>query len=475
MASDIREYKYEEVINLVSNLIDSGALQYGDKAPSLRSFSEKLGLSISTVMKAYMELEMMGFLEVRPQSGFYVTDIVTKNIPKPAISNPSIVPVKVNKFELHKSFLSAMTNPDIVPLNAAVPSKELMPHKMFSRILKKITTDESSNFMTYETLQGFPDLRRQIAYFLIDSSIRASADDIIITLSATEALNVVMRTLTKPGDLVIVESPTHFGYIPLFESLGIYALEIPTDFSTGIDIGALKKALKKYTIATCILQPNFSNPTGALYPDEKKEEVVRLFTKYDISIIEDDIFANLPHQGRRPKSLMAYDKSGIVVHVSSFSKTIAPMGPGWICSKLYTDRFMNTKLSTSLDNPKLIQEAFTEYLASGSFNRHISRIRTSFKRQVATFSSHIRASFPIDIKMTQPKGSFMLWVELPEQINTRTLYVEALEYNIAFAPGAIFTTQDKYDNCLRINCGHPWDDRIANAIQVLGDLIKNRI
>jgi len=462
-------YKYEIVSERIRKMIDTGMLIPGEKLPSLRDMSDKMGLSIATIMKSYIDLESLGIVEARPQSGFYATGLTVPQAPLPEKSSIRIQPTKINKSHLHKSILKAMSSPDIVPLNGAVPSEELLAGKELKKIIKQLLNTPGFELMRYEEPQGSFQLRNQIACHISDYTFKADAEKIIITTGATQALDIVLRTLTHPGDTVLLESPTFFGYLPLLESLGLYALEIPTDFSSGIEIDDLRKAIDAYEVKACILQPDFGNPVSFRYPDKKKSEITALLESRAILLIEDLTYRDLSYDHLHMKCLASFEDSGHVIQVSSFSKTIGPGGVGWIVPGKYYEELLQTKCASAMNTSKLIQNAFAEYLATGHYGRHLKRMSAAFKTQTATYRSHIATYFPQGTCITKPDGGFLLWVELPPSIDTGILYKKILTRNIAFAPGTIFTSQEKYTNCMRINCGYPWSDKMEQAIKIIGD------
>ncbi len=464
-------YKYEAVIRNIGVAIETGALLPGDRLPSLRAMSRKSRISISTVMKAYLDLEVEGRIEARPQSGFYVCHRF-RDIPAPRVSNPELQPTRVNSFDFHFNVLNAMADTSIVPLGAATPSPELLPVAELTRLARQ-TANSHENAYGYEEVAGNRKLRAQIAFHMLEAGISAHMDDIIITHGGTEALYLALSTLVGPGDTVAVESPCYFGYLQILETLGVYALEIPTDPETGVDVEKLSQALDAYPVKACILQPNFNNPFGCLTPDVKKRELAELFAARNVVLIEDDIVGDLPFSGVRPRALNSYAAMRNSIFISSFSKMLAPgFRIGWIYAKDHRAALLKRKMTVSMNSNRPAQLTLAEYLAAGRYARHLKGYAAKCKKQVGQISSAVARFFPEQTRLTRPEGGFLLWAVLPEEINTDSLYHRSLAEGIGIAPGSLFTSQKRYRNCIRLSCAHPYTDKLEAALKRLGELAQ---
>ncbi len=468
-----REFLYENVRNRVLDMIDTGLLYPGEKVPSLRRMSEQLGVSISTVMKAYVELERTGHLETKPQSGHYVSGSAKAAVPSPPAFSTASEPMAVDLSGLYTSFMRAMTNPDILPFGAAVPSDELLPSRELSRLAKKIGDENPQLVHSYGYAEGEPALRQQIALRMLDAGVSVDPDDIIITCGATEAINLALRAVTRPGDTVVVESPCWFGYLLMIESMGLKALEIPTDAERGPNLEALAEAMARFDVKAAVLQPNFGNPLGGLYPEETRRELCKLLGRSGVAIIEDDIYGELSYEGKRPKSLMAHDRYGMVMHVNAYSKTLSPGSRvGWIIpGRLHRD-ILRLKISSTLVTARLPQLVIARFLAEGRDIRCLRKLRTAIRSQTATYSAHIARYFPEGTVISRPLGGYVLWVGLDPATDGQKLYKDALRNRIGIVPGMMYSSQERYTNFIRINCGHPWSGRIQEGLKTLGALAQ---
>jgi len=462
-------YKYEGVKRQIESAIESGALLPGDRIPSLRDMSKKGRVSISTVLKAYLELETEGTLESRPQSGFYIRKKLG-GIPAPQMTCPELKPSRLDSFSFQYAVLNSMANTNIIPLGTAIPSPALLPTTVLTK-LYRLAVNTQPNAYGYEEIPGNRKLRAQIAYHMLDAGINAHMDDIIVTNGATEALFLTLSTLAEPGDTIAIESPCYFGYLHILETLGIYALEIPTDPETGIDFAALRQALTKYQVKACLLQPNFNNPFGCLTPDQKKSEIAELLAAHSVPLIEDDIVGDLPFSGTRPLAMTSFSNGADSIFISSFSKMLAPgLRIGWIYAKKQREKLLKRKLATSINTNRPAQLALGDYLANGRYGKHLKNYSAKCRKQVSQVATAVERYFPPNTRLSRPKGGFLLWAELPEEIDTDLIYSKALAEGIGVAPGSIFTAQNRYRNCLRLSCGHPYTEQIDHALKRLGEL-----
>lgn len=300
---------------------------------------------------------------------------------------------------------------------------------------------------------------------------RWSADDILVTTGCTEALAVALKAIAQPGDTIAVESPTYFGLLHTMQMLGLKTFELPTDPEHGIDIDALEMALKTKRIKGCLLSSNFNNPLGFSTSDDKKRAILRRLARYDVPLIEDDIYGDIHFDRQRPKPYMALDPNADVTYCSSFSKTVAPgYRLGWLVSGRRMQEMQGFKAAFSLCSAVLPQVALADFLHSGGYDHHLRRIRRAFSHNIHQMTRHIEAAFPAGTRVSRPAGGFVLWVELSNAIDARDLFDAALEKAICFAPGDVFSPSNRYRNCMRLSCGNPWGPRIEQAVKTLGKL-----
>jgi DNA-binding transcriptional MocR family regulator len=467
---------YERVSSHIISLIDHGTLRPGDRIPSVRKLSRQLEVSISTVLQAYRQLEDAGRIEARPQSGYYVRLHQWRPPAEPEISQPSNSSTHVSVGELVMRFMTAFRLPDVVPLGAAIAGPEALPVRQLNRIQASIGRRRPSLGAAYDMPPGCIELRTQVARRALEAGCTLSPDDIVTTTGSQEALCLCLRAVAKPGDTIAIESPTYYGVLQTIEVLGLKAIEISTHPRTGVCLDSLQRAIRQSKIKACLFVPNYNNPLGSFMPDDVKKKLVKLLAQRDIPLIEDDIYGDLGFAHERAKTCKAFDTTGNVLLVSSFSKTLAPgYRVGWCAPGRFREQFSQLKLFTTLANAILPQMAVAEFLANGGYDHHLRRIRKLHAENIGRMTQAVSAHFPQGTKVTRPAGGFVLWVELPRQVDSMKLHDRAMEEKISIAPGPIFSPKRKFMNFVRINCGNAWTDQIERAVETLGRLAKREM
>lgn len=464
---------YEQVADRLSRAIQAGALRPGDRLPSVRQLSARENVSISTVLQAYVQLESAGLIEARPQSGHYVR-IRRSPAAEPQVTRPPERCAAVNVASLVARIYRAAQDPRIVQLGAATVDPVLLPGRRLHRELVHAARRHPAEALAYDMPPGLPALRQQIARRSVDWGCSLAPDDFIVTCGASEALNLCLRAVSRPGDTVAVESPAYYGVLQNIESLGLRALEIPTHPRTGMDLDALAAALERQKIAAVMAVANFSNPVGSCMPDESKERLVQLLARHQLPLIEDDIYGDLHFGPARPRPVRSFDKEGWVLLCGSFSKTLAPgYRVGWVAPARFREEIELLKFSNTVATATLPQMAIARFLQSGGYDRHLRALRRNLQAQLSQMQSAVADHFPAGTRLTRPEGGALLWVELPRKVNSLELHARALEAGVSIAPGPLFSArQQRYANFVRLNCGHPFTDRIAQAVATVGNLAR---
>ncbi len=473
MKTEKNTYLYNDIAKHIEQQILEGVLPTGDKLPSVRVLKQAYGVSISTVLQAYYRLEAKSLIESRPRSGYYVSYCAERIPACPVKSNPKKKAVQQGVTEMIIDFYQNLSNNELVNLSLGVPAADLLPVAKLSKTLHETVSKLPAGGTYYDNIQGSENLRRQIAKRTMLWGGALSEQDVVITAGCTSALSLSLMAVTKPGDTIIVESPVFYGILQLANTLGLKVMELPTDPATGIDLEALENVLKKQRIHCILLVCNFSNPMGSVMPEDHKKKLVGLIQTHEIPLIEDDICGEIYYGKKRPTPCLFYDDTGLVLWVSSFSKTIAGgYRIGWVAPGRYFDEVMKLKLYLSSSSPTIMQETVANFLENGRYDHHLRRLRETLHANSIKYIHAIGKYFPEGTRVSKPKGSFLLWVELARSVDTEELYDLALARHIAFTPGNIFTLQDQYKHCMRLSYGMLWTESIDKSLEQLGKLVK---
>jgi DNA-binding transcriptional MocR family regulator len=320
---------------------------------------------------------------------------------------------------------------------------------------------------------GAAPFLNMVARRAMANSMLLAPEEILATQGCIEALNLALRAVTQPGDIVAVESPTFFGLLQILEALGLRALEIPTSPQTGISIEACEFALQTNpSIKALVVVPYLQNPLGCSMPDAHKAKLVTLCANYGVALIEDDSYSALSDDPAPRKALKSWDQTGGVIHCTSVHKILAPgLRLGWMSAGRWQARVEMLKYSQTRNNEVLQQLAVADYMGSSAYDRHLLRLRGRLREQRARTAEAIARYFPAGTRMTEPAGGLMLWVELPEKLSSRLLFDAALAEGILIAPGLMFSNSQRFDHFIRINCGLPYSAEIDQAFRRLGEMI----
>lgn len=455
----------------LSTLIEGGTLKAGERMPSVREASRHRELSTVTVLKAYHWLEARGLIVARRRSGYYVSARSRVYPPTPEPSQPALQSTAVRKGDLIFEVLDALRKGVVVPLGSAFPSPLLFPLQRLYRSLSQSVRHLDPWRTVADLAPGNPELRRQISLRYHIDGIEIPPEELVVTDGAMEALNLCLQAVTRPGDSVVIESPTFYVALQALERLGLKAVEVRTDPVEGIDLVALRRVLRRHRPAACWLMPSFQNPLGALMPEDKKVALVQLLEEHQIPLIEDDVYGELYYTPKRPRPAKAFDRSGGVLHCSSFSKCLAPgYRIGWAAAGKFTAAVQRLKLGTTLSAAIPSQLALANYLEAADYDQHLRRLRGALFAERDAMANTVREFFPPGTKVTRPQGGYFLWLEMPKATDSLKLHRLALAQGVSIAPGVIFSARDDFAHCIRLNYGHPDDRRVVRALKLLGKL-----
>ncbi|MFN8289724.1 MAG: PLP-dependent aminotransferase family protein [Chitinophagaceae bacterium] len=472
------DHLYIQVADGLEKMISDDVLKIGDKLPSVRMLSEEYGISMGTAFQAYYHLEGKGLIESRPKSGYYVRFSQKRFRDLPEIMAPEKLSHEVSVKEMINSIYGdiALDSARAINFAIAVPDVSLLPVAKINKSVVHAMRNYKDHCISYEHTQGNPELRKQIARLAFNWGGKIKPEEVVITSGCLEAITICLKTITRPGDTIAIESPNYFGIYQSAENLGLKVVEIPTSPVTGLDIARLQKAIGEFPIRACVVSPNFNNPAGGCMPDENKKQLVELITRHNIPLIEDDIYGELYFGKKRPRTCKYYDTKGLVLHCSSLSKSLAPgYRIGWMIPGKFIDEVKYMKRMNDISSPTLTQAAMAHFLQHGRYEYHLKNLRKALHTQCLRYMQGIIEHLPEDTKVSRPQGGFVLWVELNSRINAFRLRTEAMKHHISIVPGKIFSAGSHYSNFIRLSFGRPWNDDMDYGLMMLGKIIRKML
>lgn len=466
--------KYTDLVEQLKRQIKSGVWRAGDKLPSLRKQSEHSGLSLMTVLHAYQVLESQGWIIAHSRSGYRVTP----ELKELYLHNPSAVSLteRVNINDFVFEILQASRHPNMINFSCAYPDPSLYPRQQVNRSLMSA----ARNLPLSSTFDNLPpgniDLRTILAKRYASRGINIAPEEIIITAGALEALNLSLQVCTTPGDWVVVESPTFYGALQSLERLGLRALSVRTDPLTGIDLDSLERTLQSHPVKACWLMTNHQNPLGFTLSLDKKEQLYKLLNRYNVVLIEDDVYAELYHNNDPVMPVKVFEQSKDIMLCSSFSKSlVSGFRIGWVAAGKRALDIQKLQLMSTLATSAPIQLALVNYLSSRSYETHLKQLRKRLHQRKNKMASLLKKHLPPEVIFFNQPGGYFIWLQLPKNIDTSAIFEIAIKQNICIAPGKMFSLTDQYNHCLRLNASFDLTDKIVYALITLTDIIKKQI
>jgi DNA-binding transcriptional MocR family regulator len=472
----------------IAGAVAGGELSPGVRLPPERTLAAALGLNRSTVARAYADLAAAGIVEAVPSRGTVVrgsspadtgVDDATRwiaRLPAPFGQLP----------QSDVGVLRGVTQPppaDAVMLVAGVPPPELVPVKGLLEALERTAVSTGAAALGLDPVEGLVHLRDALEGRLAQSGVATSRDGVLITAGATQALSLVAGTLVRSGDLVAVESPTYVGIAQTFSAVGCRVVGIPTD-RNGMRVDLLAEVARRRSVRLVVVQPAHQNPTGAILSESRRARLLSLAREYEFPIVEDDAYGEITFAGERPQPLKSRDRTGSVIHVNTFSKTLAPgLRTGYVVApRAVIDRLALAKQFADLGTSSLSQMAVAGYLDSGEFERHLQRVLPVYHERRDHMLAALQPAQPWLRADRVPEGGFHLWVQLAPGYDCRQVALAAQQHGVGVLPGALFMTDDvagprEATQHLRLSFAHaePADvDRGLERLMATLDALRHR-
>lgn len=448
----------------------NGSLRAGTRLPSVRSHALQQGVSVSTVLQAYRALEDRGVVEARPKSGFFVRR-AARAPAEPQTSRPPSRPTEVGRPSVVHMVMEAAGDPAYHSFGAAQASADLYPNERLRRCLTRAAVRHAESLGRYPRPSGLVELRQAIARHALALGCNLHWRDILLTHGCREAVALCLRAVTRPGDVVAIESPAYFGFLHLLQSLQLRALEIPTHPRNGLSLDALEFALDTQPVRALLVVPTVSNPLGSIMPVAAKRRLAALAAARGLPVIEDAICNDLAPSAEARRTVRSFDPTARVMLCGSFSKTLAPgLALGWVDAGARTPELLACKTANSSGSVQVLEWALAEMLDAGGYEPSLRRLRGFFARQVDVARRIIGESFPGGTRVTNPEAGFFLWLELPPSVCALRLYEACLARQVVIAPGPLFGASGRYAHCVRLSVGEHFTPARLQALRDIGSL-----
>jgi GntR family transcriptional regulator/MocR family aminotransferase len=453
---------YQQIQGFLQTQIEAGSLPHETRLPASRTLAASLGVSRITVTNAYAELEAEGLVYMRRGSGTFVAPARVTAHPV-TISHDSISDWPLWQQELlsriwlptyreMESMHTQVTHPEPVSFTSGLGALEIFPVEEFRKTMNATLRREGRQAFGYGDRAGNPALRATIAHILTNQGIPTTQNEVLITSGSQQAMALVARLILRPGDIVVVESPTYVGAIDLFRSLDVRLLGVPMD-AHGMLVDRLDEILQTNRPRLIYTIPTFHNPTGSCMSIARRKHLIDLARRYDVPILEDDCFGDLRFEGRAHPALRALDPGGNVIYINTFSKVLMPgLRIGYlVASGPIYDRLIACKHAIDLATCNLVQRALDAYVSVGRYQAHVRRACRLYRKRRDAMVEALKHHLPAGFHWYTPRGGLFIWLRLPEKSSASDLFSYAGEEGVTYAPGSIFFPGERKQPFLRLN------------------------
>ena len=476
---------YLQIRDRVVELVEDGTLREGDRLPPTRQLAETLGVHRSTVIRAYEEIRALGYLESRP--GSYST--VRRRARPPATtpggpkSEPTVIrwldPVSAPVRDLHKHHAVEATVPavgDTIDLARLAADPDLAPAEELRRSVKSVLVRQGGAALDYADPAGWPPLREAVSARLRAHGVAVGPDEILITAGAQQALDLLLRMLTRPGDLVAVEAPTYGMAHALLRLHGLLPVEIPMG-DTGMDLDALARQLDGADLKLVYTMPNFHNPTGITTDQAHRERLLELCERHRVPLVEDGFEEEMKYLGQAVLPVKSMDARGVVLYVGTFSKVVFPgLRVGWIAApRPAVEILTSIQHAANLAGNTLAQVAAEQFCRRGELEAYLRRIHRVYRRRMRTMLEGLEEHLPEGLRWTRPVGGYTLWMTLPGGPSNEASWCRALEEaGVRVAPGRPFFGAPPAHGHLRLSVSCVDDERVREGCRRMGVVFRDR-
>jgi DNA-binding transcriptional MocR family regulator len=474
-----REPVSRQIVSYLRRGIEAGRLRPGTKLAPIRELARSLGVNRETVATAYRELEALGLSESTVGRGTFVCE---RPGPGGDARASGRAEPEVRPFEPVLSRACAVVAAPILDLDAPagaihferlVPDASLYPHDDFRRSLNRALAKGGAALCDYGDPRGLPSLRRELVERLARAGIEADPDDLVVTAGSTQGLALGLRLFCDPGDAVAVESPTYPSACISLATLGLRAVPVPAA-ENGLDLDRLEAVLARGDVRVVYTMPTFQNPTGISTDLAHRRALLELSARYRVPILEDDFEKDLRLRGRGAPPLRALDTRGSVVYIGTFSKALFPgVRIGWLLApRGVADAAVRLKRTLDLTTSPLLQAGLVQFLREGAYDRHLRRVVPELRRRVDAALRALEGVLPEGSRVRAPEGGYLLWVELPDALDTQALLPEAKRAGVVYAPGQSFFPDGRRSSALRLSVANASVPEIERGVGALGEVVR---
>ncbi len=457
---------HTQIANSLRAQFEGGALHPGDSLPTTRELARELGVSRSTVVRAYEQLTREGWIEGRVGRGTLVSDRTSAPRRHPNWDLLLTERVRRQSSE-YVDVVRMLSQSDLLSFAGGLPAPEFYPEEAFLQITSEVLRSQGPKLLQWCPVDGYPPLRSWIA-----ERIGCTPDSVLILAGSTQGLHLIAQAFIEPGDAVIVEAPTYSGALRAFRTAGARLLSVPSG-RDGIDLDRFEATIARASAKFLYIVPTYHNPTGSLLPLDKRRRLLSICAQHGLPVIEDDAYAYLRFDGPRLPTLRSLDDHGLVIYVSTFSKAVFPgLRVGWLAAPVdLVQRLSALRNVIDLFTNSVAQGTLYEFCKRGLLDAHLQRVLPLYAERRDAMAAALRRYCP-SLEFELPHGGLFLWARLPRGVDSRRLLQAATELGLGFMVGPVFFADCTGADYIRLCYACHSPDAIATGIRKLGLALK---
>jgi DNA-binding transcriptional MocR family regulator len=468
---------HRQIADQVRRAVVAGALVRGDRLPTIRALAGQLGVNRDTVSLAYETLAQEGVIESTVGRGTFVSlDPAPAAAPAGSVAPPPLSPLVDRLLEFGRTRPSYAAQNGAVPMHSLVPDPSLYPVDAFRRSVNRVLAEAGSELLVYGGPEGHPELRAVMAERLTAEGIEATPENVVLAQGASQGISLALRLFAAPGDHVAVEEPTYHNLLAVLVGLGLRPTPVPMT-GDGPDLDVLSRVLARPEVKAFYTMPSFHNPMGTTTSLGHRRRLLEIAARRGKPVVEDAFEMDLRFEGRGAPPLAALDEHGLVVHLSSFSKSLFPgVRVGAVTARgRALEGLSALKRTVDLSGVPVLQAAVADFVRSGAYDRHLARLRRTLRERRDVLVEALSREMPRGTRFTRPEGGYQVWVELPCRIDTGELLADARRAGVMFAPGSLFHHDGRPSPAMRLTFALSDADAIRRGVAALARVVRSRL
>ncbi len=463
---------YLQIADHLRAEISSDALTLGTRLPAIRTLARDLGVNRDTVAMAYEALATDGLLESTVGRGTFVAGSAGARSEQDhvaAVLSPEVE--RLLRFENARPRFAQDSGAR--PMHSLIPDPDHYPVDDFRRCLDQALREGGPELFLYGSPQGHAGLRERIAERSRESGVECEQDELVLCHGASQGISLAIRLFAGAGDTVAVELPTYHNVLATLLSLGLQATPVEME-SDGPNLESLDRILARPDVKAFYTIPTFHNPLGTTSSLANRRGLLEVAARHGKPVIEDAFEIDLRFRGRHVPPLAALDPHGLVVHLTSFSKSLFPGARigAMLARARIVEGLVSLKHATDLSDSLPMQAAMDAFVAEGSYDRHLEGLRLLLRARVDCLTESLAELMPRGTQFTRPDGGYQVWVELPFDLDSRDLLADAARAGVLFAPGAQFMTDGRASRCLRLTIAQVPEEEIRPGVRALAQVVE---